>query len=105
MRIARPGGCGDRVQALADVVAEQPRQLIYGEGAKAIVGLELARELAAEIALDERRAERPQMVAAGLGAIDGAEQPRLHRQIVRPIDAEKELVGQAERQRRGGLLL
>ena len=59
----------DRVQALAHVVAERRADLLDREGRERAVasGFERARERAAEIAVDQRPAERAQRVAAGLG--------------------------------------
>ena len=61
-------------------------------------GLEFAGEDAAEEAFDDGSAEGPQVVAAGSGAVEAAEQVALRRHRVRLGEREEDLVGEAERQ-------
>src|SRR5262245_42469521 len=95
-RIAAPRGGGERPDPLAEVVAEVRRELVDREG-REVALLQLARERAAEVALDQRRAERPQVIAAGRGAVGRSEEARLHRQVVRVLDLQEYLVGEPER--------
>ena len=62
--------------------------------------LELAGERSAEVALDQRRTERPQVIAPVARAVGRTEQARLGRQVVGRRRREEQLVGEAERQRR-----
>ena len=67
-----------------------------GDGGVLARGLELAGEDAAEEAFDDRAAEGPQVVAAGAGAVEAAEQVALRRDRVRLGEREEDLVGEAE---------
>ena len=60
---------------------------------------------AAEIGLNDRPAERAQVIAGGVGAVGVAEAMTLHRHGLGPGEGEKGLVRQAERQAGGGVAL
>ncbi len=103
-RVGGPGRGGHRPQPGAPGGPHQRRQLLDGEGGEGALPLrlQLAGVTAAEEHLDHRPAEGAQVVAAGLGAVDPAEQVAVRRQLVHAVPDQLQLVGQAERQARGG---
>ena len=70
-RIAPPAGFDERAQAGANAAAEEFDKLSDGEIEKSAGsrGLELVRQPPAEKSLDERPAERTQILAAGRGPV------------------------------------
>src|SRR5271154_6441875 len=91
------------MQALAEIVAEQRRELVDGKARKRRLALvlEIAGEFATEIALDQRPSQRTQMVAPGADPVDGPIEMGISWKLVRTVEAQKNLVGEAERQHRG----
>ena len=95
MRVARPGGGGDRVQAGSDIAAQERGELVDGEARKRRLPplLEIAGERATEIALDQRPAQRTQVVAAGADPIESAVEMGILGERLRAIEPQIELVG------------
>src|SRR5450759_3156392 len=85
--------------------AEQTDQFGHGEieeGALAL-GFQRGGMAAAEISLDLRTPERPQVISGRRDAIVGAEQADVWVEFLRAVKRQEQFVGQAERQAACGL--
>jgi hypothetical protein len=99
-RIERPGGRDQRPQPGPDGVAEDAGQFVAGMGEEGggAAALQFAGDQAAEIAFDDRPAERAQVIGADRRAVGAAIDLPLDREDFRAVERHEELVGEAERQ-------
>src|SRR5258705_12269038 len=97
VRIARPRGRGNRMQAFAHAFAEERSELADRKACECglAFGLELAGEPAAEINFDQRASERPHVVAAGAHAVESAVEMRILGKLLATVEPETDLVGKA----------
>src|SRR5882762_1776197 len=88
IRIARPGGRGNRMQAFAHAVAEERGELADRKACECgfAFGLKLAGEPAAEINFDHRASERPHVIAGGAHAVEGAVKMRILRKLLGAVE-------------------
>ena len=95
----------DRLHAAREIGAEDADELGYREiDERALAaGFELGRAGAAEIGFDHRAAERPDLIGAGRGPSGIAESAALLRKLLGVGERQEQLVGEPERQARGGI--
>jgi hypothetical protein len=99
-----PGRHRERREPAGEARAEERTEFFPDKGESGLGrGLELAGKNAAEETLNDRPAERPQIVAPGPCAVETAEQVALGRQRVGLGKREEDLVGETERQARRGV--
>ena len=78
------------------------RSIVTRLGPSIAAWLEIAREASAEIALDQRPAERAHMIGPGASAVGAPEQPALRLECFGLRQRQEQLVIEAEWQCRGG---
>src|SRR5208283_3743767 len=98
-RVGSPAMDLDRADPTRERSSEQICQLGNGEVEEGPLAarFEFARQRAAEIGLDLWPAKRPEVIGAGAGAVDAAEQPRVLFEFVGPRKRQEQLVGKPER--------
>lgn len=84
----------DRLEAARESAAEHADQLRYREVEECAVAvrLELARQLAAEIALDIRSPQRPQLIRGGRRTIGMSEYTHVLFELVGTVERDEQLI-------------